>query len=164
MIIYPMEDFNRPASRIVAGLLSGAVAGIVMGMLAMLHAILLGMSLWTPLLHIGGVWFGGELISGGPGVILLGGLTHLFVSAVLGVIFAMFWARLRTPLLFLTGMAYGILIWAFMSYFLVPAVSEAMFRYLLQLYPFWLVYHLIFGAVLALMVSRLRDPATFRAV
>jgi uncharacterized membrane protein YagU involved in acid resistance len=135
---------------IAGGALAGVVAGLTMGLVAMGHAAAMGMEVWLLLDQIAALILGVRALLGGPATTLLGLAIHLAVSAALGVLFAMAVPRWTSTLLaFASGLVYGVLVWAILTWIVLPLFNPVMAERM-QLWPgAWFVHHLVFGGVLA---------------
>ena len=135
---------NAVGDAIVAGLFAGLLAGLVMLAYLVITELVAGHS---PLAVLG--WFA----SGNNGVPLLGGLMHLAVSGVYGSFYGLIrfaipgrW-RSRLPG-WLSGMLYGLRLFALAELFLLPGTGSPLLA--IPAANFALA-HLIFGLVLGLI-------------
>ena len=140
------------------GALAGMAGGVVMAMWSMIALWLTGTGLWSPLNLIANtLWRGaptGAAFSGGA--LALGLIVHMMMSMALGMAFA---AGLRAfrPLaasrarLAMTGMAFGLGVWAVMQYGIWPAIDAGV----APKFTPWVfaLGHLMFGAVTALAIG-----------
>lgn len=78
-------------------------------------------------------------------------MTHVAVSAFYGLIFGFLVSR-ATPLgiAFLYGVVYSTLIWAGMTYVVLPLVNLPMQTYEALQPNWWFVSHFVFGSLLCL--------------
>ena len=144
--------------------LAGAVAGLVAGLVMAVYAIIasatfLGQGFFTPLYGIASPIIGPEAMGTSMkqgvyfdfGPALLGVIVHLLWSAFYGIIFGLIVAaaRLRGGLAFVAGLVYGLLVFLFMSYVILPIVGVGGMPGMVG-YPSFIAEHLLFGAVLGL--------------
>ncbi len=144
----------------LAGAVAGIVAGLVMAVYAMLaSATFLHQGFFTPLYGIASPIIGpgamgtsmkhGLYFDFGPA--MLGVIVHLLWSALYGIIFGLIVgaARLKGGLALVAGLVYGLLVFLFMSYVILPIVGVASMPGMVG-YPSFIAEHLIFGGVLGL--------------
>ena len=72
---------------VYAGAVAGIIAGIGMAVVAMIISAARGDSALTPVYLIGATFMGSDAVVGGAGPFIVGLITHLVVSAVLGILF-----------------------------------------------------------------------------
>lgn len=134
------------------GAVAGMIAGLAMAMAAMIYAWTAGAGFWLPVRNIAALWFGVNALVMGASAPFVGVLTHLVNSAVFGIIFAfLIRSRPTTGVAFAGGIAYGIVIWAVMTYVALPLFNETMYERTANANPgWWFVLHLIFGGMLFL--------------
>jgi len=161
-VVSDQTSLDRKA-KIPAGILGGVAAGIAMAVVAMLVSAAMGQSLFTPVYLISGVFLGASALAGGIGPFLVGLLVHLFVSSVFGVIFAMMTPRVLSQGKTLTrGLIYGVVLWAIMTYAVLPWANPVMFNQVAQIPGWFLFQHLVFGGTLVL-IPRLEKNFTQRS-
>lgn len=132
----------------VDGLLAGMTAGLVMGVLLILFGLLGGTS---PLQMLGRF----DPADGGSAAI--GGLLHLAVSGIYGILFAIFlrfltarWVALRRNG-WLIGAGYGLALWLAAQFVFLPGLNTA----LTEITPlYFALAHLAYGAVLGYIMGR----------
>jgi len=122
----------------VSGLLNGIVGGAAM---AAYLLIALGI--------------GGESPAGGAASPLAGAVSHLAMSAIYGVVFALIWRLIarRTPgrgLAMLGGLIYAGILFAAAEFVLLPAANSPM----LDIPVHFGIAHVIYGLVLGLLTRR----------
>ena len=134
----------------VDGLIAGILAGIGMALYLVLSGLVSGI---TPASTLG---LFDPLINGGW---LTGLLTHLAVSGIYGLVFAIFFTgilRLWPTLLrfgWLIGLAYALVLWVLSVGLILPAADAQV----LQIPTVhWLIGHVVYGLVLGFTVSRKR--------
>lgn len=135
---------------VLGGAVAGIVAGLVMAMAAMIYAWSMGAGFWLPVRNIAAMWYGVDALVLGPEAPIVGVLTHMVNSAVFGIVFAfLIRSRPTTGIAFGGGLLFGVVIWALMTYFGLPAVNEVMYERTANMNPvWWFVLHLIFGGML----------------
>ena len=136
----------------VEGLLNGVLAGITMSAYLVVLEALVGIS---PLAVLG---YFDSSHAASP---LIGGLTHIAVSGIYGVIFGMagmvlqraLGGRMNLGIWLVTGIMYGALIFAIAQWVLLPPTNSP-----LRGLPLWVLAtaHLLYGLVLAWLVERNR--------
>jgi len=156
-----MNNVNKET--LTRGALAGLGGGAVMAMWSMIALWLTGIRFWSPLNLIAHtIWRGaplGAAFSGGA--LVLGLVIHMMMSVVLGVVFAVgvrTAGRLAasTATLTITGMMFGLAVWAVMQYGIWPALDPAA----APKFTPWVfaLGHLMFGAATALLLT-LTSPA-----
>lgn len=134
---------------ITAGVLSGILAGIVMGVLAMFVSRMEGQGLLAPLYQIGALFWGVNALVGGLSVAFVGLITHLVISGILGGIFAALTEGQHGPgPAFVGGIAYGITVWAVMTFLVQPWANPTMSDRTALTQGWWFLEHLAFGGML----------------
>ncbi len=144
----------KPHVRYLEGAMYGVIAGLVMAMVAMMATAALGMGLWAMPAMIGALLLGpAAAMSPGAGVILLGLMLHMMLSAMFGLVYA-FVVNNVTRETLTTGIAFGIVL-DLVNLYLIPIVLPTA-RILAGHEPAWLaaMTHLIFGLVLGALARR----------
>lgn len=147
------------------GALAGLGGGVVMAMWSMIALWLTGGGFWSPLNLIAHtLWRGAPLgtqFSGGA--LVLGLVIHMMMSMVLGMVFAVGVRTISrlgasTATLTITGMMFGLVVWAVMQYGIWPAIDPAAAA---KFTPWvFALGHLMFGAATALLTGT--SPARHR--
>jgi len=139
--------FRTASDAIIDGLIAGLISGLVMGFVILLGELLLGDNPAEVL-----SWF----VPAGAATPMLGALVHLAMSAIYGIVFGWLWHlfrwRLRWKLpAWLVGLLYGLAIYFFAAWILLPGVDSALLTI-----PAWLfgLAHAIFGLLLGWLVGR----------
>jgi hypothetical protein len=135
---------------IEGGAIGGVLAGIAMALIAMVTASMMGAGFLAPMKLIAATFYGAPALEGGARVIMAGLGMHVVTSAIFGITFA-FITRLAlfTPGGLLAGStAFGVAIWALMTYFVLPAIDPVMRNHLAAA-P-WFIEHVVFGMALGL--------------
>lgn len=138
----------------VDGLLAGLFAGVVMGVFLVAADWLTGIPPAETLRRFD---------PGAGASPLVGGLFHLAVSGLYGVVFALVYRLLRRrwPRLAryggVLGAGYGVLLWLGAQVVLVSGLNEALDAVPTVLFA---VAHVVFGAALGLSLDRLERDAT----
>ena len=145
------------------GALAGMGGGVVMAMWSMIALWLTGTGFWSPLNLIANtLWRGAPVGAAFSGTALALGLAaHMMMSMGLGMAFAVAVRAVprlaaSTVTLTMTGMMFGLAVWAVMQYGIWPAVDAAA----APRFTPWVfaVGHLMFGAATALLTGI--TPAT----
>lgn len=136
---------------VVAGTAAGLIAGLVFGVIAMIRSAAVGQGLLSPLEQIAAAFYGPQALGAGLGTALAGLAIHQLFAAVLGAMFGIFVGR-RVPLAaaLIFGLIYSVLIWAIMTYVILPATNTVMYNLQMAQPGSWFFYFLTFGAALAL--------------
>lgn len=135
-----------------AGIFAGAIAGIVMALVAMVRAQVLGLGFWLPMKLVAALFWGVEALIGGSGVIIVGIVIHLVVAGFAGMLFGLVLGnRLTTSGALVLGVIYGMAIWAFNTWAVLPVLNQVMLDRQMIAPGWWFIYHLIYGALLLLM-------------
>lgn len=140
------------------GAVAGMAGGVVMAMWSMVALWWTGVGFWSPLnliAHI--VWRSAPLGATFSGVALVIGLVlHMMMSMLLGMVVAVGVRSSRQlvvnpAVLAMTGMVFGIVVWAVMQYALWRAVDPAAAR----AFTPWVfaVGHLMYGAATAVLAG-----------
>lgn len=143
----------RPSLRagVLGGLFAGLIAGIVMAMVAMIRASALGLGFWLPVKQIAALWYGTQALIVGAGAIWAGLLSHMMMSVLFGILFGAAVGRdISVGGSFAAGLVYGIVIWAVMTWIVLPFANEVMLERVTLMPWWWFGYHLIFGGMLLL--------------
>ena len=145
-------------SVIIGGGIAGMLAGITMAAAAMFYAAANGSGFWLPVRSIAATWYGANALVGGAGVLIVGMITHFTNSAFWGVIFGGLPLRRKSvPVMLLGGLAWGVVIWAIMSFAIMPWLNPTMYAGTVGKDPvWWFVLHLIYGGTLGVTSGLLR--------
>lgn len=147
------------------GALTGITAGLIMALIAMIFGYVMGMDFWLLPKMIAATFLGADALTGGVGSVILGLIVHLVVAAAYGILFAFLTPRITSPSSdFGLGIAYGVIIWAVMTFIVLPLFNDLM-RERVALIPFtWFINHLVFGASLAMTpyFERIVDPVAYK--
>jgi hypothetical protein len=162
---------------VVIGAGAGTLASLAMAMYAMLAAWEKDTGFFTPLFHIAslfisdqsmmasmqGAAMGGSAFHFELGPALLGAMIHMMTGAMYGAMFAVLVARLALGrgLLLAAGLVYGAMVFAVSSWIGLP-IAAAVFgsgdqiTHMAELagWGTFVVEHLVFGLVLAALVTR----------
>lgn len=138
----------------------GAVGGWTMMILLMTLSYWADAGFWFPLKAVAGVQYGVRALIGADEVILTGVLNHTLASLFFGLGFAVLIRRVQVlSESLLSGLLYGIGVWALMSYLILPFVNAPMLARLEFAEGWWFSAHLIFGSIVGL-----NRPAKRRAI
>lgn len=154
----PSRRPRRTPQGLGAILGGGAIAGVLAGVVGLAAG-----AAWTENLGLGaqliprataaGIW-GPMALLQGAGTVTVGWLLGLAGAALLGLIYCLIGWRVRTyGTAVLWGMLFGILIWAGLDRWALPAWSPTLAAYVPLLGAVWFWLHLLFGVVLAVSVS-----------
>jgi hypothetical protein len=120
------------AETLKRGALAGMGGGVIMAMWSMIVLWLAGTGFWSPLNLIANtLWRGAPLGAEFSGsALVLGLVLHMMMSMVLGMAFAVGVRTVRqlaasTTTLTITGMVFGLGVWAVMQYGIWPAIDAA---------------------------------------
>ena len=149
---------------ISGGGIAGILAGTTMASAAMLYAAASGSGFWHPVRSIAATWYGANALVGGAGVLSAGMVTHLGTSAFGGVIFAALpSSRKSATAALLTGLVWGVVVWAGMSFAVMPWLNPMMYAGTVRREPgWWFVLHLIYGGTLVVTPSVVRSVSAHR--
>lgn len=129
-----------------AGLLAGAVMALFWGLASAAG----GMGFWTPFKSVACTFLGVEGLIGGAGSVLLGLVLHFVTAAFWGVLFAGIIERdTPVPQAALSGVVYGVGVWAVMTYIGLPALDRVLDARATFAPLAWFLSHLVYGACLA---------------
>lgn len=96
-------------SRIGAGVVAGIIAGLIMAMAMMGYMAAMGKSIWTNPNLIAVMWMGREVAGGAfSAATIVGFLTHMATSALMGIVAIPFIYRLPTWRTMLAAFSYGL--------------------------------------------------------
>jgi uncharacterized membrane protein YagU involved in acid resistance len=134
---------------VLGGAVAGVIAGAVMGAASMFLAAHNGQGLLSPLYMTAGLFWGVGALVSGHGVALVGLICHLVFSGILGAIFALMTRGTETlgPAL-VGGLAYGVMVWAVMTYLVQPWANPTMNDRVALIQGWWFIEHLVYGAML----------------
>jgi hypothetical protein len=136
-----------------AGVVAGLIAGLVMAVAAMFFALLMGQEIWTPLKMVGitivdDAWIAQTGFYATP--VLTGLILYLVFGGVFGAIFSYFGGRLSVASAAGRGIIYGLALWVFMQFILLPIANPTLAD--TAVFPFALSF-VIYGALLGLYPS-----------
>jgi hypothetical protein len=133
--------------RLVRGAVGGVAAGIVFAAVTMWFAQSTGGKAEMPLRMISTIVKGDQAMAAGTTSPALGGVVHVVLSALFGIVFALAVPRFRTNgTVALAGTAYGLLLYVVNFLVLTPLLFTT-FRMANQ--PFEMFAHLVFGMLLS---------------
>lgn len=142
-------------SRMMKAALEGIIAGMAMAMLAMGAALIRGQSPWKPVKLMAGTLEGPRAAEGGVGTILLGGMIHLTMSALFGLLFRPVLRLLGwngSPRLPVAGVLYALGRFAFNESVTLPLVDPMMARRMPK--ALFALSHVAYGMTLGMLVSQ----------
>jgi hypothetical protein len=133
--------------RLVRGAVGGIVAGIPFAVITMWFASTTGGGWLAPLNLISTIVLGADALEAGTAQPWVGVVVHMVLSAIIGMVFALFAPALRTNgAVALAGTAYGALIYV-VNFLIVGNTVLPQFQMPNQ--PFELVMHIVFGTLLS---------------
>ena len=149
---------------IIGGGTAGIFAGVVMAMAAMFYDAANGSGFFLPVRSIAATWFGRNALVGGAAVLLVGLVTHLGTSALGGVVFAALpSSRKSATAALLGGLVWGVVVWAILSFAIMPWLNPTMYAGTVGKEPgWWFVLHLIYGAMLVVTPGLVRRVSARR--
>jgi hypothetical protein len=136
----------------LAGLIAGVIAGVVMAMAAMMVMPVMGRGLTYPVKLMAGTVQGEDALEGGPSSDMVGGMIHMMMSAVLGLIFGLIMSGLGLSgiwTLIIAGVIFALIVWVAMQYFVLPLVDQVMAQGMPPMA--FAMTHVVFGVVLGLL-------------
>ena len=123
---------------IIGGGIAGILAGIVMAGAAMLYAAANGSGFLFPVRSIAATWYGPKALVGGAVVLLVGLVTHLSTAAFGGVVFAALPSSRRSATAaLLSGLIWGVVVWAILSFVVMPWLNPTMYAGTVGKEPGW---------------------------
>ena len=133
--------------RLVRGAVGGVAAGLVFAAVTMWFAHSTGGKAEMPLRMISTIVEGDQAMAAGTTSPALGGVVHVALSALFGMVFALAVPRFRTNgTVALAGTAYGLLLYVVNFLVLTPLVFTA---FGMANQPFEVFAHLVFGTLLS---------------
>lgn len=144
------------------GAVGGVIGGMVMAMFAMIFAAANGKGFLMPLKLIAATLFSKDAMSGGAGVLLVGLMIHMMASIGWGIIFAAVMRRaLSTANGIPIGAIFGIVVWAIMTFVVLPLVNPVMRQSVSMMPGAWFIEHVLFGmgVGLAPLLSERRESS-----
>lgn len=134
-------------SKIANGAIAGIVAGIIMAMAMMAYMHLTGRSVWTNPDLIAAMWMGNDAANGAFSLATVAGfLTHLAMSALMGVVALPFINNLPKGQLILVSIAYALASYPFAFAFILTWANPLMIERS-ELVPMTAA-HILFGLVM----------------
>jgi hypothetical protein len=158
------RDPELAREAIVRGVRGGVIGALAMAGVMMLVSASRGDGFWTPLALMGAALLGPDHRSAGG--VALGAVIHLAVGASFGVLYALLARRVRGIVEnAMLGIVFGAVVFAPMTYLLLPVVDPIMYRsiHLGVLFVAHLVYGLVLGIAVGARAPR-REPSVGHAV
>jgi len=146
-------------SRMMKVALEGVVAGMVMAMLAMGARLMQGRPPWMPVKLIAATVEGPVAVEGGTGTIVVGGMIHMMMSALFGVLFRPVLTMLGwrgSPPLPVAGILYALGIFAANESVTLPLVNPTMARRMPAL--LFALGHVAYGMTLGALARQVGPP------
>lgn len=143
---------------IIGGGIAGILAGTVMAMAAMFYAAANGSGLFFPVRSIAATWYGANALFGGAGALIAGLVTHLGTAVFGGVVFAALpYSRRSATMALLGGLVWGVVVWAILSFGVMPWLNPTMYSETVGREPvWWFILHLIYGGMLVVTPGLVR--------
>lgn len=137
------------AAVVFGGSASGLLAGLAMAITAMVYATATDMGAWLPVRQVAALWYGVDALIGGDGMVMVGVLTHLIVAMGWGVVFAALTSRRSgVGVSLVAGLAFGTILWALMTFVVLPLVNPVMYERTRLIPVVWYALHLVYGGFL----------------
>lgn len=137
------------------GVIAGLVGAVAMALLAMIVAAANHKGFFAPMKLIAGTFLGPAVLHAGGSAILIGLVTHLVVGSIFGVLLAAVVAEDVVPgMQFAFSLLYGLGIFILMTIFFLPLIDKTMSTHIDEVW--FLIYHLVYGALLALVIRAVR--------
>lgn len=137
---------------VFAGAQAGVCGGFALMFVLMVYSYGVGEGFWLPLKSIAGFILGVDALVGTGGAIFLGFCIHVVASACFGAIFALLVPKdSSSGPLFLEGIIYGLVVWAVMTFVVLPLVNSTLSDRVATMATAWFFAHLLFGGFLALI-------------
>ncbi|HEY7791618.1 MAG TPA: hypothetical protein VIC33_13965 [Vicinamibacterales bacterium] len=145
------------AGLVLSGAFAGIIGGVLMGLSASLYAASSGAGWSLPMQSVAGTFYGPMAYVGGPGVTAIGSVTFIAVAAVFGMIFAAITPHIYSGrTLFWLGIPYGVAVWAFMTYVMIPVFDATMWPRVMAVAVFWFFLHWIYGVFTGVFIPAFR--------
>jgi hypothetical protein len=146
---HPAAGTAAMPAGIGAGAVAGLIGGMVMSGFSMIGAAAAGESVWAPARMIASTFLGPDPT--GAGAVVFGMFVHFAFSAFLGALFGLVVGRgWKLGWAVAAGVLWGAIIWAVMTWLVLPAINPAMRAEVLKSPGSWFAEHAIFGAILGL--------------
>jgi hypothetical protein len=110
---------------LAGGAVAGVVGGIVLALATLVIGVALGIDVWSMLKGAAAPFFHERALQPGfdAPVVVLGAACHFAVSIIWGVLFGALCYGLSRPATVLAGAGWGLVVWAGMSYVVLPLVG-----------------------------------------
>jgi hypothetical protein len=147
----PVSGDAASGAAISAGAGAGLIGGVILAMMAMAHGAAVGLGILAPMKAAAGVALGEGAMDRGISAMIVGIGVYLAVPLLLGAVFGLFVGRrFSMGLAFLYGLAWGLVVWAAMTWIILPR-ADPLLADIAERYPgWWFFEHLVFGASLML--------------
>ncbi len=143
---------------LIGGGLAGVLGAILMGLAGSAYIAAIGGGWSTAMQAIAGTYYKSLAFLGGPGVTTIGVLTHLATGGAFGVLLAALTIKMKSRWgLFGLGILYGICVWAFMTFVILPVFDWVMFPRVEMMATMWFFLHWIYGGFTGLFIPPLRS-------
>jgi hypothetical protein len=143
----------------VGGIVAGLVAGLVSSVLHAATALTTRTDVWAGVKGAAFPFVGERAMEPGfePGLVVAGLVSHFFVSAVWGVLFAIAFKGLSRAGTVAAGFFWGVVVWVVMYYVVLPLVGA---DEITSNTPIWmaLISHLAFGGAMGVAFLPFQTP------
>jgi hypothetical protein len=142
--------------RVLAGIFGGTFAGACMMLFAVLYYGRSGRGFWLLPKLFAATFLGVDALVGGAGPVVLGLAIHALVSMLWGILFAFVVPRrLPIPQALGWGTAHAFLVWATMTWTVLPWADPTLYPRTTLEGNIWLVMHLVYGVASFVIVPLL---------
>jgi hypothetical protein len=149
---------------LIGGGIAGVLAAILMGLAGSAYIAAIGGGWSTAMQAIAGTYYKSLAFLGGPGVTTVGVLTHLATGGAFGVLLAALTIKMKSNWgLFGLGILYGICVWAFMTFVILPVFDWVMYPRVEMMATMWFFLHWTYGGFAGLFIPPLRNAFSRRA-
>lgn len=156
------EDWNYWKLALI-GIIGGLIAGIVMWIVMAIVTLVDGQGLWAMLKWVGDAVYGDSWLGFNATDVFTGLIIHLITAMILGALFGVIVLPfVSTPRqLLIAGVVWGAVVWVLIGLLAVSAINPTMSQEVPTI-P-WLIVNLLYGLVVAFIVSPLRTTAQVNA-
>jgi len=144
-------------TRIVAGIIAGALGGILMIGCMMIYASVTDAGATMPLKALGALVYGVEALVAGPTAMAVGVVIQIGLTIVIGILFALFMSRkTSTGAALFAGIVVGIALWAAMDLFVMQRANPTMAARIALMPLGYFAAHVAFALGLAMTPTFMR--------
>ncbi len=145
---------TRGAEAIEAGVVAGMIGGVVMLTFLCTWAVATDRNVLVPLQWFGGLFYRNDALHMGFSSAFWGIAVHLGFSAALGVPLALFLGADTDPMISaVTGIVYALFAWLVLTFLILPWADPVMSRAVWENPIIWFSAHVPYGATLSLGVQ-----------